>query len=207
MPGGKMFFEIPDNQEIMVKLVGAIPDSWSWVDGSLTAPETLIKDGKVAERTGFAIQRPHTIYPTIVGEYNPTIHGRELGDLFAIIVEQKLPGFIRFDEAGYIKREISLALAKRIATSFIQKGYRGHLCFYSGHYGEYKFPNPCRCDMALGGWYGAPFLNEESGEQPGRIKIEWDGNRWTEEQANVFVALCKELKLTQYEPQRARAIR
>src|SRR3989338_3790538 len=99
---GELFFEIPmDVQEIMIKLVETIPPNWAWVDGGLYAPKNLIASGQVEENTGFAVERFHSIHPTIIGNYdrNEGKHGKP--DLFAIMVERKLPGFIRFNEAGY----------------------------------------------------------------------------------------------------------
>lgn len=198
---GELFFEIPDDQEVMVKLVEAIPPNWSWVDGSLHAPKNLVSSGAVQENTGFAVERFHSIHPTIIGSYDRSEGKREKPDLFAIMVEQKLPGFINFDEAGYDAHIVTLELAKRVAVGFLRKGYRGCLCFYRGCYDNSKYANPARCSMIFDSWHGTPISREEAGAQPARVKLEWEGRYYgKEEDIAPIVAVCRSLSLREYVP-------
>jgi hypothetical protein len=194
------FFEIPDETTTRVRLVEAVPQTWSWMDGWLRAPEILLTSGAAIETTGFIFSRYRCISPIVVGKYDPT-SGREFEpDLYAILAEQKLPGFIRFDMAGY-GTEITLELAKRIAMAYLGQDYTGWLNFYSGCRNNNKYNNPAFCQMKLDPWCGAPLDHEEEGQQPSRIRLEWDdrygGSSMT---INPIVAVCRELELKQYTP-------
>lgn len=199
---GELFFEIPDDQEVMVKLIEAVPSNWSWVDGNLHAPETLIASGQAEEHTGFAVERFHSIHPTIVGSYDQDERKQRKSNLFAIMAEQKMPGFILFGEAGYDADVVTLELAKRIAVSFLRKGYRGSLRFYMDCYRNRKFDNPARCDIIFKPWHGAPALPKESGPQPARVKLGWESRyNGTEKNIAPIVAVCRSLNLHEYLPE------
>jgi hypothetical protein len=198
---GKLLFEIPDDQEIMAKLVEAVPSNWSWVDGWLYASDAIIASRQVEEHTGFDLQRFHSINPTITGSYDGDKGKRRKPNLLAIIVDQKLPGFIKFDEAGYGADIVTLELAKRIAISFLRKGYRGGLHFYSGCYDNSKYSNPARCSLIFEPWDGAPIEREEAGAQPARVKLEWESRyRGKEETIAPIVAVCRAFNLCEYTP-------
>lgn len=199
---GELFFEIPDDQEVVVKLVEAVPSNWSWVDGGLHAPKVLVASGQVEENTGFAVERFYSINPTIIGNYDRNEWGKqEKPNLFAIMVEQKLPGFITFNEAGYDEHNIIFELAKRIAIGFLRKGYRGRLRFYQGCYNNKKYDNPARCEMIFKPWHGAPIYREEAGPQPARVKLEWESCYYgKEEDIAPIVAVCRSLNLREYVP-------
>jgi len=197
---GQLFFEIPNNQEVMAKLIEAIPSTWSWVDGCLFAPEQFIKSGSALENTGFAIQRFHSIHPTIIGRHDRKKGTTDKPDFFAIMVEQKLPGFVSFDESGY-EAPITLDLAKRIAIGFLLKGYRGHLSFYKDCYRNSKYDNPARCGMILESWKGGSLDNTEAGKQPARVKLEWEGRYYgKKEDIEPIVAVCRSFNLREYKP-------
>lgn len=200
---GKLFFEIPDDQEVMVKLVEAIP-RWAWIDGELEAPGNLISSGLAENNTGFALECFHNIHPTIIGSYDWAIGRRGDPNFFAIMVEQKLPGFVRFDEVGYYDGPITFELAKSIAIGFLQKGYRGQLHFYKGCYGNDKYNNPAYYGMTFESWHGAPILGEEAGTQPARVKLEWDNRyRGKKEDLAPIITACRLLNLREYEPSAA----
>ncbi len=197
----ELFFEIPDDQEVMVKLIEAMSLEWHWVDGGLHAPESLITSGQADGDTGFMVERFHSIHPTIVGSF---VDGgkRKKPNLFAIMVEQKLPGFIRFDEAGYDADVVTLELAKRIATGFLRRGYRGRLLFFRNCHNNNKYDNSARCEMNFEPWHGAPVCGREAGPQPARVKVEWNGRyRDSEEEVAPIVAVCRSLGLREYVPQ------
>lgn len=200
--GDRLFFEIPEDPEVMVILVRAVPSNWSWVDGGLYAPQDSIVSGAAKEDTGFAVKRFFSIRPTIVGGYSKK-GKRSKPDLFAIMVKQKLPGFVHFEEAGFDKDEVTLETAKQIAVGFLKKGYRGCLCFYKDYYNNSKYNNPAYCDMTLEPWHGT---GEEVGLQPARMKLEWD-DRYSgkEEDIATIVTVCYSLGLRKYVPAPAAA--
>lgn len=199
---GELFFKIPDDQEVMVKLVEAVPANWSWVDGALDAPKNLVASGQVEENTGFVLRRFHSIQPTIIGSYDRNKGEWGNPDLFAIMVERKLPGFISFNEAGYNSCIVTLELAKRIAVGFLRQGYCGGLHFYSGCCDNNKYDNPARCSLIFEPWDGVKEMcREEAGPQPARVKLEWDSQYYgKEEDIAPIVAVCRSLNLHQYVP-------
>lgn len=200
------FFEIPDNQEIKAKLVESVPSNWLWVSGWLNAPKELITYGKAEENTGFAIERFHEIHPTIIGNYDQDRKQRK-PNLFAIMVEHKLPGFIKFSEAGIGASIITFELAKSVATGFIRKGYHGGLYFYRGHNDNDMSNNPAQCTMTFQPFNGAPYLGEESGEQPARIKVMWEsGYGGKIEDITPIISVCRSFNLREYTPQKKTAL-
>ena len=197
------FFEIPDDDEVKVKLVEAIPDNWSFLDGQLNAPKSAINAGLVQEDTGFAVARFHSIKPTIIGRYDQKVQGRVEPNLFAIMVDGKLPGFVSFDEAGLEARskgDIKMALSKRIVIGFIRKGYLGGLHFYSDCISNNKYYNPARCDMAFQPWDAGPLYDGECGPQPARIKLSWADTSRGQIDIDPLRGICLSLGLRQYEP-------
>lgn len=199
---GKLFFKIPNDPEIMAKLVEAIPSNWLWVDGSLRAPRILVDAGQVEENTGFAIARFHDINPTIVAGYDDVNHRKiRTPNLFAIMVEGKLPGFVSFNEAGVDHDFVTLELAKKIAIGFISKGYLGWLNFYRDFHHNSKYDNSAQCSMALNSWHGPPVMKEEAGLQPARIKLEWSNSYDGQEDIEPIAAMCRGLNLREYMPE------
>lgn len=192
----ELFFEIPDDESIMAQLVQAIPENWSWVDGQLHAPLALIATKRAQADTGFSIDRFHSIHPTIIGSTGPNAT-KNKPNLFAIMVEQKLPGFVSFHEAGFDANMITLENAKRIAVGFLRKGYRGELSFYKGCRGDNKYDNEARCSFAFESWHGAPCCDDEAGEQPARTHLEWDSG---DENVALIAAVCWSLGLREYLP-------
>lgn len=184
----------------MVKLVEAVPENWSWVDGGLYAPRILVESEQVEEHTGFVLERFHSIHPTIIGSYDQTMGRSRKPNLFAIMVEQRLPGFIRFIEAGY-GADITLELAKRVTVGFLRRGYRGGLHFFERCCNNHKYDNPARCSMIFEPWQGAPLCLEEAGLQPARVKLEWKSHYYgKQEDVAPVVAVCRSLNLRQYVP-------
>lgn len=185
----------------MAKVVEAVPSHWACIDGKLEAPKYLIDRGRVVENTGFAVERFHTIHPTIIGRYDPNTGENEMPDLYAIMVEKKLPGFIMFKEAGYGCYVVTFDLAERIAVGFLRKGYRGRLYFRSRCVDDTATHNPGRCDIAFEPWDGAKFLGIESGPQPARIRLEWDDTYGGKmKTVGPIMAACQSLNLREYVP-------
>lgn len=199
--GEKIFFEIPDDVETILKLVESIPSTWSWLDGWLDAPKRLTSSGAAVENTGFRISRFHSIKPTVIGRHNRDGEINPAPDLFEILVEQKLPGFIEFDEAGF-GRDI-LDHAKSLAAGFLSKGYEGRLDFYMDYdqHRDSKYSNPARCNMIFRPWNG-PGLIDEHGPQPARVKLEWD-EKYGGKMEDIWpiADVCRNLGLKEYKPE------
>ena len=194
---GALFFEIPEDPEIMVQLLEAVPPHWEWMSGGLYPPPELIAAGRVAEKTGIRLGRFYDIHPSFEGcsDKKP--------DLYAIIVEEKLPGFIHFSEVQPGNHEtISQEFAKRIASGLLLKGYRGSLRFESSCYNDNYGENPHYCNMKFQPWNGdSHYGKEETGPQPPRIKVGWDSRYYgNEEGIAAIVEVCRSLNLREYIP-------
>ena len=198
---GELFFEIPDNQTVMIQLVEAIPSSWSWVSGTLYAPDAFVHSGKAAEYTGFSIGKYHDTCTKIIGGYAAGDTSPRKPNLYAMMVEQKLPGFVIFNDTGLHGNSDTLDLAKQITIGFLHQGYRGELHFYHSYFKDNMYDNPAYCTIAFRPWCGKPFLGNEAGAQPTRIKLEWDCRYGgTEEDIAPIEAICRSLNLTEYTP-------
>jgi len=180
----KRLFEIPDKSEVMAQIIEAVPSDWSWVDGYLSAPDQLIRQGKVASNSGFALQRFHSIEPTIVGRESEK---RINPNFYSLIVERKLPEFIIFDEAAFETSYdgLSMEVIKSIAVAYVRYNYRGWLCFYSGYRYDDKYDNSARCSIELGRWSPSLF----------KIGVEWDRRSGGEEDVQPILSVCKGLNL------------
>jgi len=195
-------FDIPDVIAVVARLVEVVPSDWSWLDGGLSAPQSLVDSGQVAAGMGYAIQRFHSIRPTIVDSLNPGYHSEQVLDLYGLIAERRFPEFIQFDEAGYSK-PITLELAKSIAIAYIRLGYLGILKFYSSCYDNSKYDNAERCHFHLhypGDAIGGISLPRDV---PFRaLELRWDeryGGK--EEHLEPILSVCRSLGLRELTPE------
>jgi hypothetical protein len=185
----KLIFEIPGD-EAAIKLIETIPSSWAWLDGVLSAPENLLNAGFVLAETGYNIGRFHNA--TIIGHYDNKTQKRATPDIGGILVDQKLPEFILFDEAGYDDNFNHLNLAKEIAIGYIKRFYRGVLFFFKDCYDNNKYDNSARCDLFLG--------RIEHGETS-RIELAWnDKYRGKQEDIDPILTVCRNLGLKELLP-------
>jgi hypothetical protein len=187
----KTRFTLPDSSEVLAELVRAIPSTWSWVDGRLDPPQTLVDSGKVARRAGFRISR-FSINQIIIGLWNQEERRTEPPDLEEILITGKLPTFINFDEAGFETRNPDLDFAKRLAAHHLLLGYRGWLDFSAGCYYNSKHQNPASLRLN--------FLREN----PHQDTVNWQGEaEWNEryggkaERLEPILAACRRLGLVQ----------
>ncbi|MDO8551822.1 MAG: hypothetical protein Q7S03_04050 [bacterium] len=184
------YFEIPDDSMVMVKVLEAIPPDWFLFKGLLEAPEALVSAGKAVKDNGFYVGRHYCIKPTVIrrSESRDRI---EVPDLFAFIVERKLPEFVSFVELGNNSSEITLDQGKEIIKGLLKLGYRGSIWFVkdSLHNG---------CDIRLIPWKGPSAANEEAGKQPARIRVYRD--KGEDVDMMPLVLSCRSLGLKVYEP-------
>lgn len=193
MNNSARFFEIPEDSDVMAKIIESVPTSWSFMDGVLCPTKDIIASGQVEERTGFNISRFYSINPTIAGENVGVIP-----NLFGILVEQKIPAFISFEEAGYEDhRIITFELVKRIAAGFVRKGYRGHLSAFRDCQDDDKYNNSAKCKIALKPFEGSAAF-DELGQQPPRVRLEWRAH--CDEYVAPIVTACQSLNLLGYSP-------
>jgi len=200
----RRIFALPDYKEVAVRLVEAVSSDWSWLDGSLDAPQSLKDSGQVAVETGYAISRFHTIKPTIVASPSPPdLEGTP--DLYGLIADRRFPDFVRFDEAG-IYKPISLDEAKRIAIAYVRFGYLGFLFFYSNYHDNSKYHNAARCRIYL----QTPMDSIDGIIYPqdmplSAVTLEWDEEYdGKEEDLEPILSVCRSLDLPELTPQAAR---
>lgn len=189
-------FALPDDSNTIASLVRAVPDGWSWLDGGLYAPRRLVSEGLAMPDTGYALSRFRGGRTEVTGR---TVRDgddtREVPpDLFGFLVERKRPAWIGFDEAGYQNsHDLTLALAKRLASGFVHLGYRGYLRFYSDCRHNSKYRNPARfyLEMAAGNCHGA---NSRDGH--GAAIVSWDAEcGGTQDMVQGLLDLCRRLEL------------
>lgn len=191
-----LVFSLPDDSNVIASVIRSVPDSWSWVDGTLSVPKPLVSEDLAMPDTGYLLSRFRNVRAEVVGR---TLG--ELGvaydkppDLFGFLVERKRPAWVKFDEAGYDNsHDLTLATAKRLAGGFVHLGYRGILRFFSDCRHNNKFHNPARLylEMAAG-----DCLVGEGYSARGLILISWE-EAYGGSQADIQVPLdlCRSLEL------------
>ncbi len=190
------FFKIPNDMDIINRLLQSIPSNWGWVEGLLVAPEEWFENGKVAQSLSYIIDDLYGVQLGVCKNNNKT-----KSELLDFMLGKKLAHCIEFKQAGYETRMPSLEDSITVASGLLNVGYRGGLSFYSNCVNNSKSDNRARCDMRFASWNGAPLLEEESGLQPARLHCVWfDGHRGSEEDIAPIVLTCKDLGLEEYEP-------
>lgn len=161
--GGNKIFLLPAEAESLGKIIDSVPTNWSWIDGVIRCPGDPAFRGKVAFGTGYAISRFNCSQPAIVGGTVPGSRERQRPDLLAIMVENKLPGFVTFDMAGF-GREKELLSARRIAASFIGRGYTGWVKFVKSANVSERFHHSASCEFRV----------NSSTEERSEVVISWE---------------------------------
>jgi hypothetical protein len=189
----ELFFSFPTLPEAAVAIIAAIPDTWSWVDGCLSAPPHMLASKEAAKGTGLSISRFHDIHATYIAERSDDKQKRQ-PDLRAMLVERCLPGFVSFDEAGFGGGLIDLALSKDIAAAYIMRGYTGYLWFFLGWDNDDKFHNRARIRMDWKETGGGILQAETIAPHIGLEFLD---------RTNVaaIISRCQEIGLTKIEPQ------
>lgn len=155
----------------VARLVEAIPDDWSDVNGLLDSAEP-----DAAWDTGYEFHR-HGSGVKIVARRGCTTHSRVAEvvypDLVALLVERRAPGFISFENAGYDSNWQFLA-ARSLAAGFIRRGSRGRLSINNGRGREYADEKPAQVDFRLSPW--SLFLDTSTPRHtmPPAVVLSWD---------------------------------
>ena len=168
----KLYFELPDNPEVAIEIVKAIPSDWCWVDGGLVAPKELYERGKIAEDTELVLSRFYSIKSTIISTKKSEGHLTFPVKLDEIFLEGKLPSSVYFDEAGFDKYSISIDMVKKIAVGYIQKGYKGWLRSFSGYRDNSKYDNPEDLSLNQFPERGGSFISPRP--MPSHVVLAWD---------------------------------
>lgn len=119
---GRIFFDVPNDQDLMKNLVQKVPSNWLWVDGGLLAPKRLFISKDADAR--LVVES---------GRYRP--HG---------VVNPPLPGIAHFSHEGYGDLG-GIEFGKNLIVRFLDLGYRGRLFFYRDFTGEFLYNNSARC--------------------------------------------------------------
>lgn len=148
--GVERIIPLPEwDAKLAASIVNAVPDKWSDLSGRLNAPEPMILNARALRDTGYSYKR---------FDNGVEIQGRQLRidyrepDYVTMLLEQKLPGFVLFDETGFDQPKKFL-IAKKLASGFVAMGYTGWLRFSSGVRREYAHENPATCILHLEPWH------------------------------------------------------
>ena len=179
-------YQIPDDQDVMIEFIRTIPDDWYYMNGNIYPPAQLIDDGKVAKDTGFQLAR-FSITPQIISRDCDLKNA----NLFDIMVEQKLPDFVYFDETGLLGSDINFVTSRDVAAGFVSKGYRGWLR-YVRSVGKYMHEVSAECNYAFGSKPGA----SRNIEFTPSISFEWyKEHGGSKEQLLPVLSLCQKFGL------------
>jgi hypothetical protein len=188
------FFEIPqDGEYVMIELVRAVPSDWSWVEGSLRALPGMAESGLAVPDVALVLSRYQkaTYQSHRVPGKNSELDFSEMEKIFGRLMA---PEIISFDG-------MNSESGQQIAVSWIERGYRGELIFFSGYLDNSKYDNPERCYLALGPWKGCPADGAEAGSQPPRIKLQWEPHyHGRAERLEPIISVCRSLGLREYQP-------
>lgn len=190
----KLIFEIPDNENVMVLLLDAVPPDWVILHGILEAPRALRESGRAAGNTGLTFDSFHNV-PIIEGRYCPESQSTAVPDVYALVAEGRLPGFLWFNRARLGgSGALTFAVGKNIATAYVRKGYRGILSFLAREHGEGECP--AECSFCLPGFVRKSFLKGRPPEYPTpAASINWNGERDGAELCSSVVRVCRSLEL------------
>jgi hypothetical protein len=172
----------------IARLIEAVPDDWSDMSGLLDAadPHAAWDTGYQFHRHGSGVRvvarRKWTTYDEVAQVVNP--------DLTALLIEQRAPGFISFDDTGYDSNQEFLT-ARSLAVGFIRRGYRGWLSINNGRGRKYADQKPAQVDLHLSPW---SLLVESAVRRtvPPAIVLSWDERHGGElAQLEPIYAICR----------------
>jgi hypothetical protein len=192
--GGSKRFLLPEETESRVRLVEAIPSDWGWVDGIIRFPSDQARFRQIAFDTGYAITRFNCSQPAIIGSAIKGSTVRRRPDLLGIMVENKLPGFVTFDMAGFGKREEFISV-REIAASFVRRGYLGWLKFVKSDHRNGRDENPAHCEFRIG----------PNGDEKSEIVLCWE-EKFGGEPKDIasILAVCYSANIKSAEPRSQR---
>jgi hypothetical protein len=197
-----LYFEMNMGPGAMATFVqGTARFPWAWMDGWLEAPAAWKEADYVAKNTGYTFDRSTTNQPQVIGRYYSG--GRIAPDIFSLIAMRNEPEFLSFQNAGFAGR-IPMETIIKTAAQFVGKQYQGHLTLVRDYHDNSANDNSGRVKMRFQPWQGTPAHDEEEGEQPARVKFEWNPKFGGSEEMFVeLVSLARTLNFKKYELIRA----
>ncbi len=201
---GEEIFALPrafttENDELLARIIDAVPDSWSDMSGMLEPSEVLVGQGQVIRDTGYTFHRfnrgveiahrhhPHPNVGSIVEIIRP--------DPVALLIEDRLPGFVSFNEIGFDASQ-QFQVAKRLAAGFVRKGYRGQLLLNNGRGREGASDMPANLLLCLNPWLHWEGIDRPRRPMPPTAVLAWDerhGGR--ADQLDAIRKVCEGLPL------------
>ena len=118
----RRFRSLGNPREHALRLIEAIPDSWSRASGRLNAPSDLLAQGRADHDKGIAWPLEFFIDAGL---------GYSRGDfrvLLDLVHHGRLPGFILFGTDPPDQTD-KMAEAKRICQAYLELGYHGEILF------------------------------------------------------------------------------
>ena len=200
MEKGSQFFEVPDDLETKIRLLFASPPGWIFTAG-LRAPQSLIDKGGVSLGTRFYYDG--NIHRQLeIQDYDKEKMDAGKMDYLGIIVERKFPQFVSFSDVGLRSGSLKRLQAEQITAGLIRHGFVGHFSSHNGYYDDCYGQNGGYYRVILQPWNGGESMfNDESGQQPARVRIDWEGRYGgSEELMQPFILVCQELGLREYTP-------
>lgn len=131
--------------EIAAAFLETIPPTWRFMEGELSAPPHDAED--IAVDTGYRFFRdapPHIIARDKGGE-------RCQPDYRAILIEQKAPGLLWFDDAGMDRTTtgLNLAFLLKTAAAYARRGYIGMLRIRFNCVRREVYDNSAWCSLTI----------------------------------------------------------
>jgi len=193
-----LFFSLPPEIEAATAcaVIDSLPNNWSWVDGSMTAPAPLIASGEAVKDAGLMFGYYGTVAPVFVGE-RPDGKYRE-PDMHALYVDGRLPQTVLMQYAGLHHGMVTIKLAKAIAVKYIGFGYTGWLAACQGYNDDCLEESICARFKIC--WGGVPTPGK-----PPKYPLAYVAIRTSNEYApsqlgtDIIIAKCRSLELTEFQ--------
>ncbi|MDP1846139.1 MAG: hypothetical protein Q8L09_05400 [Candidatus Moranbacteria bacterium] len=189
---GQRIFQLSDNQYDTCQIIEKIPASWQRIEGSLTAPEKLVQDGRVAEGMAMLIRQSHATSTAITGIKKGL--GAKQPDYEGYYLQGKACRTVGFDfEKTY--EGIPFTLIRSLISAYVRNRSIGYLLFFSKQCGDNKWAYPLLCEFRLSPWLPEGENNHEKALPPAvffRWKTQHGGDI---SQFSKFFNLCRELDL------------
>lgn len=193
------YIELPRHHVpvVSIRVVQAVPDTWSWMTGVLHAPQSLIDLGLVLQGTRLELRSGDTV--SVGGVRNPTTQEMTDPDLHGFYAERRHPILICFEGAGLHGRQLTLGVSKSFARHYFTRNYSGRLDFtlWSERWNWIK----AECELRFQEWCGHPGNGIELGNQPPRVKLSWDTQcGGSIRDVAPIIEACRALDLKEYTP-------
>ncbi len=193
-------FKLREGQDVRQALVEAIPSNWRFMNGSVWAPDSMCgPESGIAAHSGYRINRSPSapMLHAFAAPGQTKLNSDEaLKQAFEdLVLKQKKPAFIHFNEAGWYKEPFSLSFCKEVMQAYVARGYHTSFAVTSSHkdddYGSWReeyhlCPKPWEVHEVC----------REGKPYPPAILLEWqekEGGTW--EKLEPIAAACRSIGL------------